>query len=155
MVQHIFSELYTVQNQIKAGYIKVKLVELLLVLTELDPGVGCADHAYFSREQRDCTRQIHDFVELHIAERYTTLELAERFGISPTAMKQCFRAMYGAPIYTYFRTYRLQIAERLLRDGGLSVAEIAARIGYANPNKFTTAFRTEYGMTPTAYKRNV
>lgn len=120
------------------------------MLTELNPGVGCADHAYFSWEQRDCTRQIHDFVELHIAEHYTTLELAERFGISPTAMKQCFRAMYGAPIYTYFRTYRLQIAERLLRDGGLSVAEIAARIGYANPNKFTTAFRTEYGMTPTA-----
>lgn len=155
MVQHVFSELYTVQNKIRAGYIKVKLVELLLVLTELDPGDGSMDHMYFSREQRDRVLQIHDFVETHIAEHYTILELAERFEVSPTAMKQCFRAMYGAPLYTYFRTYRLQIAERLLRDGELSVAEIAARIGYANPNKFTSAFRAEYGMTPTVYKRNV
>ena len=37
----------------------------------------------------------------------------------------------------------------------LSVGEIATEIGYTNPNKFTSAFRGEYGMTPTEYKKNV
>jgi AraC-like DNA-binding protein len=91
----------------------------------------------------------------HIAEHYTIGELAERFEISPTAMKNCFKGIYGVPIYAYFRTYRLQIAERLLREGELSVAEIAAKIGYTNPNKFTSAFCSEYGMPPTRYKKNV
>lgn len=154
-VQHIFSELYTVQEHNKPSYIKIKLMELLLVLTELDLDEGKADRVYFSQAQRDCIRQIHDFVAEHIAEHYTIEELAERFEISPTAMKNCFKGVYGAPIYAYFRTYRLQIAERLLREGQLSVAEIAAKIGYANPNKFTSAFRSEYGMPPTAYKKNV
>ena len=63
--------------------------------------------------------------------------------------------MYGVPIYTYCRTYRLQIAEKLLREGQLSVAEIAAKIGYINPNKFTSAFCSEYKMTPTEYKKDV
>ncbi|MDO4336753.1 MAG: AraC family transcriptional regulator [Eubacteriales bacterium] len=154
-VRHIFSELYIVQDHIRPSYIKVKLMELLLMLTELDLSVGKTDCVYFSRAQRDCIRQIHDFMAEHIAEHYTIEELAERFQISPTAMKNCFKGIYGAPIYAYFRTYRLQIAERLLREGQLSVAEIAAKIGYANPNKFTSAFRSEYGMPPTAYKKNV
>lgn len=154
-VQHIFSELYTVQEHIRRGYIKVKLMELLLILTELDFDAGKADYVYFSQAQRNCIRQIHDFMVEHIAEHYTIGELAERFEISPTAMKNCFKGIYGVPIYAYFRTYRLQIAERLLREGELSVAEIAARIGYTNPNKFTSAFCSEYGMPPTRYKKNV
>ena len=70
-------------------------------------------------------------------------------------MKNCFKGIYGVPIYAYFRTYRLQIAERLLREGQLSVAEIAVKIGYTNPNKFTSAFCSEYGMPPTRYNKNV
>lgn len=154
-VQHIFSELYTVQEHIRQSYIKVKLLELLLILTELDFDAGKADYIYFSQAQRNCIRQIHDFMVEHIAEHYTIEQLAERFEISPTAMKNCFKGIYGVPIYAYFRTYRLQIAERLLREGELSVAEIAARIGYTNPNKFTSAFCSEYGMPPTRYKKNV
>ena len=154
-VRHIFSELYTVQDHIKPSYIKIKILELLLVLTELNLDMGKGNCVYFSKAQRDCIHQIHDFVVAHIAEHYTIEELSKRFEISPTAMKSCFKGIYGAPIYAYFRTYRLQIAERLLRDGTLSIAEIAEKIGYANPNKFTSAFRSEYGMSPTAYKKNV
>lgn len=154
-VRHIFSELYSVQDHIKSSYIKIKLLELLLVMTEMDFDAGKTQYIYFSKAQRDCIRQIHDFIVEHIAEHYTIEELSERFEISPTAMKRCFKGMYGTPIYAYFRIYRLQIAEKLLREGQLSVAEIAAEIGYTNPNKFTSAFRAEYGMSPTEYKKNV
>lgn len=154
-IQHICSELYTVQDHLKPSYIKIKLLELLLILTELNFDTGKKDYIYFSKAQRDCVLKIHDFVVEHITEHYTIEELAERFEISPTAMKKCFKEMYGVPIYTYCRTYRLQIAEKLLREGQLSVAEIAAKIGYINPNKFTSAFCSEYKMTPTEYKKDV
>ena len=154
-VQHIFSELYIVQDHIKQSYIRIKLLELLLILTEMNFETDKSDYIYYSKKQRDCIRQIHDFVLNHISEHYTIEELAEGFEISPTAMKKCFKGIYGASFYAYFRTYRLQIAERLLREGELSVAEIAAKIGYTNPNKFTSAFRSEYGMPPTVYKKSV
>lgn len=48
-VQHIFSELYTVQEHIKTSYIKVKLMELLLMLTELDFDTGKVDYVYYSQ----------------------------------------------------------------------------------------------------------
>ena len=155
MVQHIFSELYTVQEHIKLSYIRIKLLEFLLILTEIDLAADETACVYFSKEQRNCVRQVHDLIVEHITEHYTIAELAERFEISPTAMKKCFKGIYGVPIYTYVRTYRLQIAEKLLRESKLSIAEIAAKTGYSNPNKFTSAFRSEYGITPTEYKKNV
>lgn len=150
---------FHLENESGTGDITVYLafpgMELLLMLTELDFDMGKVDYVYYSQAQRNCIRQIHDFMVDHIAEHYTIGELAERFKISPTAMKNCFKGMYGVPIYTYIRTYRLQIAEHLLREGRLSVAEIAAKIRYTNPNKFTSAFCSEYGIPPTQYQKNV
>lgn len=154
-IQHIFSELYTVQDSIRPSFIRIKILELLLVLTELDFNMVKKDYIYFSKPQRDCIRQIHDFIVEHITEHYTIEDLSKQFNISPTLMKRCFKGMYGAPIYMYLRTYRLQMAEKLLRQGQLSIGEIAEKVGYANPNKFSSAFKTQYGMSPTEYQRNV
>ena len=58
------------------------------------------------------------------------------------------------PVYAYLGL----IVYKLLKNyygRCLSVGEIATEIGYTNPNKFTSAFRGEYGMTPTEYKKNV
>lgn len=51
------------------------------------------------------------------------------------------------------KRYRLLVAEKLLKEGKLTIGEIAEQIGYLNPNKFTSAFRAEYGIPPTTYRR--
>ena len=68
-------------------------------------------------------------------------------------MKKCFKGVYGDSVYAYMKRYRLQVAEQLLRESNDTVGEIAAKIGYLNPNKFTSAFCAEYGMPPTAYRK--
>lgn len=50
-VQHIFSELYTVQEHIKPSYIRIKLLELLLILTEMDFDRIKNDYVYFSNRK--------------------------------------------------------------------------------------------------------
>lgn len=89
----------------------------------------------------------------HYKEHYTIEELSERFEMSPTVLKKCFKDVYGDSIYSYMKKYRLQIAERLLKENKLSIGEIASQVGYLNPNKFTSAFCTEYGMPPTVYRK--
>ncbi len=91
----------------------------------------------------------------HYDEHYTIEELSARFELSPTVMKKCFKGVYGDSIYAYMKRYRLQVAERLLREGELTVGEIASQVGYLNPNKFTSAFCAEYGVPPTLYRRKV
>lgn len=152
-VEHIFLELYRVPEKIRYGYIRVKVLEVLLVLTGLDPMEDKSEHTRFSGTQIEVIKRMHAFLVKHFDEHYTIDELAERFEISPTAMKKCFRGVYGDSIYSYMKRYRLQVAERLLRESRLTVGEIATQIGYLNPNKFTAAFCTEYGMPPTAYRK--
>ena len=115
-IEHIFLELYKVPEEIRYGYIRVKILELLLVLTGFDLK-------------------------------------SVRFKMSPTVLKKCFKGVYGNSVYAYMKKYRLQMAERLLKENKLTIGEIALQIGYQNPNKFTSAFRTEYGMTPTEYRK--
>lgn len=56
-------------------------------------------------------------------------------------------------LYAYLREYRLQTAQKLLTETDASIAEIAHRVGYENPNKFSSAFRQIFGMTPTEYRK--
>ena len=41
-------------------------------------------------------------------------ELSEKFDISTSALKQCFKGVYGSAIYTYMRNYRMDLAASLL-----------------------------------------
>ena len=131
----------------------MKVLELLLVLMETGRAESQEEKAYFSQSQTDAVKQIHGFLVEHYSEHYTIDWLSEQFGISSTIMKRCFKEMYGDSMYAYMKRYRLQVAESLLRKSKLTVGEIAAQIGYMNPNKFTSAFTDEYGMSPSVFRR--
>lgn len=154
-IEHIFSELYKVPTTIRRGYIRVKMLELLLILTEMNPAEASAQRIYFPAAQIKTIKQIHAFLVENFHERYTIDELSERFQISPTVMKKCFHSVYGDSVYAYMKKYRLQVAEQLLRESTLTIGEIAAKVGYLNPNKFTSAFCAVYGVPPTAYRKQV
>ena len=91
-----------------------KVLELLLVMTGLNPMEEKAERMHFSEAQIGVIKQIHAFLVENFSEHYTIDELSERFEISPTVMKKCFKGVYGDSIYSYMKLYRLQIAERLL-----------------------------------------
>lgn len=63
----------------------------------------------------------------------------------------CIRRIHDFVVEHIAEHYTIaELAERLLQEGELSVAEIAAKIGYTNLNKFTSAFCSGYRMPPTA-----
>jgi len=64
-----------------------------------------------------------------------------------------FKSVYGTSIAAHLKEHRLEKASQLLRETGLSVAEIARQVGYESQSKFTAAFKEQYGLLPTAYRR--
>lgn len=84
--------------------------------------------------------------------RYSLAEWAACYGLSLTTMKDCFKAIYGKPIYAFQKEYKIQMAAQLLLTTQLSISEIAGKIGYSNPNKFSSAFRSIIGMSPREYR---
>lgn len=155
-IEHIFSEIYHVKEDIKIGYLRIKILEILLVLSELDFMIERdKKRVYFTKKQIDTIKNIHNFLIENISEHYTLKQLSERFDITLTIMKKCFKEVYGEPIYSYLKRYRLQIAKIFLEKESITITEIARRIGYENPNKFTNAFKNEFGISPTTYRKKL
>ena len=69
-------------------------------------------------------------------------------------MKDCFKAVYGKPIYAFQKEYKMQKAAQLLHTTEKSITEIASLIGYENPNKFSSSFKNTFGCSPREYRRN-
>jgi len=73
--------------------------------------------------------------------------------MSRTAFAQRFRSLVGQTPVSYIATWRMQKAAYLLKMGSLSIAQIAARVGYASELAFAKAFRRRIGIPPGAYAR--
>ncbi|MDO5548276.1 MAG: helix-turn-helix transcriptional regulator [Eubacteriales bacterium] len=151
-IEHLFAELYVVQGTLRMSYLRLKVLELLLYLSRLDMDLSQQPHSYFQRslvEKVRCIRQ-----ELcSTPNQYVTLsELAERYQVSESAMKRCFRAMYGDSIYSFLKKYRLQTSQTLLRSTDLNITEVAVEVGYENTSKYIAAFKKQFGITPAKYR---
>lgn len=152
-VEHIFCELYKVPEKIKIPYFKIKILELLLYLEALELQDSLEEKPYFYKAQVEKTKAIKNFLTEHIQENFTQEELAKQFGIPITAMKRCFKSIYGMPIGNWLLQYRMNCAAELLTsDYKISIAELAGDLGYDSPSKFALAFRRVMGMSPTEYR---
>ena len=152
-VEHIFSELYTVPNEVKFGYFKLKVLELLLFLSVVEVSDWRETRTYFNRNQVKIIKGIKEQITQNLGVHYTLEELSSQFGIPLTAMKLCFRGVYGTSIYAFMRSYRMQAAAVLLGQGTDSVTTIANKVGYTNASKFAIAFKKIMGMSPLEYRK--
>lgn len=152
--EHIFGELYRVPAKIRIPYFKVKILELLLYLDAVTVPESEHHRPYFYRTQAEKVKAIRRFLIEHISENFTQEELSQQFDIPMTAMKSCFRAIYGEAIGAFLTNYRMnRAAELLLREKEMSIAEIGSRVGYDNAGKFTEAFKKIMKLTPSEYRR--
>ena len=153
-IEHIFGELYTVPEKIKRPYFKIKILELLLYLEALELPELPAERPYFYKTQVEKVKAIQRFLAERPDQNITQEALAEKFQISQTSMKQCFKSVFGTSIGGWLLQYRMNRAAVMLRqERDVTIAEIAGRTGYDSPSKFSMAFRKVMGMSPSEYRR--
>jgi AraC-like DNA-binding protein len=64
-----------------------------------------------------------------------------------------FKETMGTSFIDYLREYRLTMAARLLLASDASILSIAEEVGFDNLSYFNRAFKKEYGMTPSKYRK--
>ncbi|MBD7920148.1 helix-turn-helix transcriptional regulator [Cellulomonas sp. Sa3CUA2] len=75
-------------------------------------------------------------------------DLCDRFGIAERALQRLVRRRTGLSPKWLIQRRRLQEAAERLRDGEVSLAQVAAQLGYADQPHFTRDFRRVTGLTP-------
>lgn len=155
-VEHIFAELYAVPEKIKMQYFKIKALELLLFLEALEIEEEAEKRPYFYKTQVEKIRSIQNFLAEHMEQSFTQAELAKRFDISLTTMKNCFKSVYGISIGEWLLQYRMnQAAVMLRKNRNQTITEIAGKVGYESSSKFAAAFRKVMGMAPVEYRNQI
>lgn len=152
-VEHIFSELYMVPEKIRLPYFKIKIFELLLYLDALEIPPNKEEKPYFYKSQVEKIKAMQNLMTENLERHFTQDELSERFDIPLTPMKNCFKNVYGSPINTYMRIFRMNQASVWLKNQkDMNVTEIAGKLGYDSPSKFAVAFKSVMGKSPLEYR---
>ncbi len=152
-IEHIFSELYSVSDDIKKGYLKLKIMELFLVLSGIDPMQETPVVSSLPKSQVKLANQVAAYLSERMESHVTISELSKVFGLSETPLKAIFKAVYGVPIFSYMRVQKMQTAAQTLIHTERPVAEIAFELGYSNTSKFSSAFKSILGDTPSEYRK--
>ena len=99
-LKRLFTDLYLVPDSAKISYFRTKVLELLVCLSVIEAKNIKEGDPYFYKDKVEKTRAVQKLISENIDQDYTINGLAERFDISQTALKDCFKSLYGKPIYT-------------------------------------------------------
>lgn len=154
-IDNLFMQLYRLPKKSQMDYFKIKVMELLVYLDGVDFEDTGTPKPYFYRTQVEKIHAVHDLIIADLRVNHTQEELAAQFDLGLTVLKQCFKSIYGKPIYQYLKEYRMnQAAEILLTEREKPITEVAVQCGYGNPGKFSQVFRSQFGMAPLEYRKS-
>ena len=93
------------------------------------------------------------YIEEHLSEKITLAEVAHHFFISESTITQTFRKKMGVSFYRCVTQRRLIAAKGLILEG-LSMDAVGEQVGFTDYSSFFRAFKQEYGISPSQYKKS-
>ena len=106
-----------------------------------------------SKKQAKIVENVKNDLISDLESPITIDELASKYNISKTSLKNCFKEVYGKPIFKWRKEYKLDYACKLIEKDDLTISEISKIVGYSSPSKFAQAFKDYIGCTPSQYKK--
>lgn len=148
--EHISRELYAVNPHSRLMWIRLKVLELMMALTD---GIIEQEQEYIPSDRAQLARHLRDHMIGMDSGEFSLERIAKEHKLSVSQMQRIFKSVYGQTMYQYLKQYRLEEAADILQNSEASVEEIAFSAGYQSAGKFTEAFKNRYGITPLSYRR--
>jgi AraC family transcriptional regulator len=108
-------------------------------------GAGYSKHQLWVTRVRE---RLHDTVD-----GPSLSELATFADVDRAHLARTFRRVFGCTIGEYTRALRMERAARWLARNDVSIAHVAAELGFCDQAHFTRAFRATYGAAPGVWRR--
>ena len=95
--------------------------------------------------------QVIDYISANLHQPLQLDVIAERICISRRQLLRIMRSALNESLYAYMARQRMERAIMYMQTEEMTLAELAARVGYDNPQSFSKAFRKLFGISPKAY----
>ena len=133
-------------------YQKLLLAELLIFIDRLEIPRQRENLGDLSSVHGKAHR-IARFIRENYNRPLSLASISEQFYISPWYLSRIFRQATGMRLMEYLNNVRIKEAQSLLRDSPMTVAEIAAHVGYGSQTHFGRIFRRIMGNSPLEYRK--
>lgn len=121
----------------------------LLCRPELAPGLSRTD------AKSSLAQQAARYIEEVCGNSMTLAGLADELGCTDRHLRRVFAEEYHVSPLEYLRTCRLLLAKNLLTDTGLSIIDVAMASGFGSLRRFNDAFKKQYRLPPTAFRKQL
>lgn len=105
-------------------------------------------------EWNETVQKMIDWIEAHLTENPSLLEMSQQAGYSPYYCSSRFHEVVGMTFKSYIAGRRLAMAALEIRDTDTRILDIAVKYGYSSQEALTRAFMNAFGCTPAAYRKN-
>jgi AraC-like DNA-binding protein len=97
-------------------------------------------------------RNMTGFISLNYGEKITLDDIASSGSVCRSKCCQLFGEYVGKSPNAYLTDYRIRKSCEMLKEGNMSVLEVAMACGFQSPSYFTHVFQKEIGLTPKEYR---
>ena len=94
-----------------------------------------------------------EYININFPQHINIDALAEMFNYSKYHFSRLFKEHTGFTIIEHINKRRCEHARLLLRDSGKPISQICYECGFDTPSYFTKAFKEQYGILPSAYRK--
>ena len=101
-------------------------------------------------------KRIMEIISQHISDSDFNLEsLSNEAGMSQMQLHRKIKGLFGYSPAEFVKTIRLKRGAEMLRIKTGNISEIAYEVGFENPAYFSTCFRQQFGISPSAFVKNL
>ena len=91
-------------------------------------------------------------VEREFADDLALDDIARRVATSRRQLQRAYAEVGDTTFREHLTSVRMERAGEMLRQGNLTIREVAHRVGYRQPAQFAKAFRRHHGTAPSGFR---
>ncbi len=93
-----------------------------------------------------------DFINRNFQNSELSLQMiAKSTGINQRKIAETISEQFNCNVKTYINQIRINEAQRLLKESGLNISEVAYMVGFSSPSNFNRVFKNMVEMSPSEY----
>lgn len=95
------------------------------------------------------------YIEKHFSKNPSLRDTARAVGVSSSHLSKMFTSKLNTNYSTFLNEEKINHAQKLLVNSGLSMVEVAQACGYTNSNYFSDVFKKILGISPLKFRKGM